>query len=107
MQKLLDQEALFRAETYGDDADVYRAKWVLTYDTIAAEAKKAGQAISQGELEQLTYEKLRGPERQKELADLAKEADSHRGVTDLLSAKNRCCSRTSAGTSNGSRKTRP
>jgi hypothetical protein len=86
LQKLLDTQALFRAETYGDDAEVYRAKWVQTYHSIAEEGRKAGQQLSQGELEQLTYERLEGPERQRKIADLQKESGLQRDILEYTRA---------------------
>lgn len=67
VQKLLDTMALYHAETYGTDADIYKAKWVATYHAIAEEAKKLPGGMAEWQLQQATYERLRGPERAKEL----------------------------------------
>jgi hypothetical protein len=83
LQKVLDQQDLFRQMTYGSDADVYRAKWTATYHAIAEEAKKAGQPLADYQLQQLTYERLKGPERQKEIAALEKESGVQKDVTDF------------------------
>jgi soluble cytochrome b562 len=84
LQKVLDAQALLHAETYGSDADIYKAKWIATYHSIADEAKKVGDQNALSNLDQLTYEKLRGPERARELADAEKESGVQRDITAFL-----------------------
>src|SRR5581483_8498511 len=72
----------FHAQTYGDEAEVYRAKWVSTYHSISEEAKKAGAQLSENELSQLVYERMRGPERQREITQLERESTLSRDITE-------------------------
>ncbi|GEM_PF-3945995 len=82
LQKFRDAADLFHAQTYGDEAEVYRAKWVSTYHSISEEAKKAGAQLSENELSQLVYERMRGPERQREITQLERESTLSRDITE-------------------------
>jgi hypothetical protein len=82
-QKLINQEALTHQQAYGTPADIYNAQYGLVYNDILEKRKKIGLDISAEIINQLTYEKMRAPERAKELADAEKLAGIDHTLVDL------------------------